>query len=179
MSFYRIAGCWLVAMPMANRRSRKGQRQQRSNPHSGPQPGFRSLAWRIRRCWRVQTQRQQIQADLQQKRELIKRLNARLQELNQLGDEDIDEDDSDEEDGLNGESEANAAASYAHLELLTYLLSKGGNINIPDDDGETPLFVVETLDAAKFLIEHGAEAGWKNEEGLTVSNRISIWILKL
>ncbi|WWC90048.1 uncharacterized protein L201_004980 [Kwoniella dendrophila CBS 6074] len=66
-----------------------------------------------------------------------------------------------------------AAASYAHLELLTYLLSKGGNINIPDDDGETPLFVVETLDAAKFLIENGAEVGWKNEEGLSAADQLS------
>lgn len=55
---------------------------------------------------RIQTQRQQIQADLQTKRELIKRLNARLQELNELED---DEDDSEnEEDG--GED---VLASYA------------------------------------------------------------------
>ncbi|KAF2486715.1 hypothetical protein BDY17DRAFT_246659 [Neohortaea acidophila] len=51
---------------------------------------------------RVQTQRQQAQADLQQKRELIKRLNARLLELNQLGDEEFGDDDSeeDEEEGI-------------------------------------------------------------------------------
>ena len=57
---------------------------------------------------RIQTQRQQIQSDLQSKRELIKRLNARLEELNQLGDEEEDED-SDEEDG---EDSDNAPASY-------------------------------------------------------------------
>ncbi len=51
---------------------------------------------------RVQTQRQQAQADLQQKRELVKRLNARLEELNQLGDEEVD-DSSEEEDGSDGE----------------------------------------------------------------------------
>ncbi|KAK6902916.1 hypothetical protein I204_07140 [Kwoniella mangroviensis CBS 8886] len=65
-----------------------------------------------------------------------------------------------------------AAASYAHLELLNYLLSKGGNINIPDDDGETPLFVVETLEAARFLVENGAEVGWKNEDGLTAIDQL-------
>ncbi|KAK5112057.1 hypothetical protein LTR85_011638 [Meristemomyces frigidus] len=47
---------------------------------------------------RVQTQRQQIQADLQRKRELIKRLNGRLQELNDLEDED-DDDESEDDDG--------------------------------------------------------------------------------
>ena len=46
---------------------------------------------------RVQSQRQQTQADLQRKRELVKRLQARLQELNQLDEQD-DEDDSDSED---------------------------------------------------------------------------------
>ena len=46
---------------------------------------------------RIQTQRQQIQADLQRKRELIKRLNARLQELEQLGEEGEDSEDDDED----------------------------------------------------------------------------------
>ncbi|WWC61138.1 uncharacterized protein I303_103717 [Kwoniella dejecticola CBS 10117] len=65
-----------------------------------------------------------------------------------------------------------AASSYAHLELLTYLLSKGGDINIPDDDGETPLFVVETLEAARFLVQHGADVSWKNEDGLTAAEQL-------
>ncbi|KAK4546955.1 hypothetical protein LTR36_001687 [Oleoguttula mirabilis] len=48
---------------------------------------------------RVQSQRQQLQADLQRKRELIKRLNGRLQELNELEeDDDDDDDDSDNDD---------------------------------------------------------------------------------
>ncbi|KAK3722466.1 hypothetical protein LTR37_002458 [Vermiconidia calcicola] len=58
---------------------------------------------------KVQTQRQQIQADLQGKREVVKRLNARLAELNQL-DEEEDEEDSDE-DG--SEEEQVRTASYA------------------------------------------------------------------
>jgi len=44
-------------------------------------------------------QKQQIQADLQRKRELVKQLNARLEELNKLDEaEDSDSDDEDEED---------------------------------------------------------------------------------
>ncbi|WWC69474.1 uncharacterized protein I206_103415 [Kwoniella pini CBS 10737] len=65
-----------------------------------------------------------------------------------------------------------AASSYAHIELLSYLISKGGNINITDDDGETPLFVVENLETAKFLIDNGAEITLKNEEGLTAANQL-------
>ncbi|KAH9826174.1 Membrane fusion protein Use1 [Teratosphaeria destructans] len=45
---------------------------------------------------RIQSQRQQIQADLQQKRELVKRLNARLQELEQLGDDESEDEDEEE-----------------------------------------------------------------------------------
>lgn len=61
-----------------------------------------------------------------------------------------------------------AAASYAHLELLTYLMSVGGDINILDEEGETPLFTVETMEAAEFLVEHGAEVGLRNNDGQTV-----------
>jgi hypothetical protein len=61
---------------------------------------------------RIQTQRQQIQSGLQSKRELIKQLNARLQELNQLGDEDEDEDNDDSE-GEDGEDGDEVMASYA------------------------------------------------------------------
>lgn len=46
---------------------------------------------------RVQSQRQHFQADLQRKRELIKRMNVRLQELNELDEFDEDEDDDDED----------------------------------------------------------------------------------
>lgn len=61
-----------------------------------------------------------------------------------------------------------AAASYAHLELLNYLLSVGGDVNLTDDDGDTPLYTCESVEAARWLVEHGADAGHKNEEGMTV-----------
>lgn len=48
---------------------------------------------------RVQSQRQATQADLQRKRELLKRLNGRLQELNELDEEDDEDEDDDSEDG--------------------------------------------------------------------------------
>ncbi|KAK5115276.1 hypothetical protein LTR62_001476 [Meristemomyces frigidus] len=55
---------------------------------------------------RVQSQRQQIQVDLQQKRDTIKRLQAKLQALERANDkdedEDEDEDDSDDDEPSNG-----------------------------------------------------------------------------
>ena len=61
-----------------------------------------------------------------------------------------------------------AAASYAQLEVLTYLLAKGGNINVTDNEGETPLFTVESVAMARWLIEHGADPKVQNLEGQTV-----------
>lgn len=61
-----------------------------------------------------------------------------------------------------------AAASYAHLDILAYLLSKGGNINLQDEEGETPLFTVETMAAAQFLVEHGADVSIENNDGIVV-----------
>jgi ankyrin repeat protein len=61
-----------------------------------------------------------------------------------------------------------AAASYAHLDLLEYLLSIGGDINITDNDGETPLFTVESIETARHLISKGADISLRNHDGLTV-----------
>lgn len=47
---------------------------------------------------RVQSQRQATQADLQRKRELLKKLNGRLQELNKLDEDDENDDSEDGED---------------------------------------------------------------------------------
>jgi ankyrin repeat protein len=69
-----------------------------------------------------------------------------------------------------------AAASYAHIELLEYLVSAGGDINLADEDGDTPLFTVETVRAAQWLVEHGANAAHMNEEGLTVSREWPILV---
>ncbi|ORZ05732.1 ankyrin repeat-containing domain protein, partial [Lobosporangium transversale] len=65
-----------------------------------------------------------------------------------------------EEDGIsidtqdeNGYSALHAAASYGHKELIKYLLGKGANVNIQDPDGDSPLFVCETVEIAKILID--------------------------
>lgn len=47
-----------------------------------------------------------------------------------------------------------AAVSYNHLDLLrTLITSFGVNVNIKDEDGETALFVAETVECAKLLVE--------------------------
>lgn len=66
-----------------------------------------------------------------------------------------------------------AAASYGHIHILEYLISKGGDTNIKDDDDETPLFVVESTAVARWLIEHGADATCVNKDGHTAAQYLA------
>ncbi|KAF9435505.1 hypothetical protein BGZ76_006164 [Entomortierella beljakovae] len=69
-----------------------------------------------------------------------------------------------------GYSALHAAASYGHKDLITYLLGKGANVNIQDPDGDTPLFVCETFEIAKMLIDGGANATHTNENEMTAAD---------
>jgi len=60
-----------------------------------------------------------------------------------------------------------AAASYGHLDLLEYLVSKGGDVNITDNDNDTPIYTVETIEIARWLVDHGAVIDRRNYEGLS------------
>ncbi|KAK3379236.1 hypothetical protein B0T24DRAFT_589820 [Lasiosphaeria ovina] len=73
-----------------------------------------------------------------------------------------------------GYSLVHAAASYNHLDLLRSLVR---DFNVPvdlrDEDGETALFVAESVDAARILVEElGLNAGLKNDEGVTAREKI-------
>jgi uncharacterized protein len=74
-----------------------------------------------------------------------------------------------------GYSLVHAAASYNHLELLKTLINEFGvNINLRDEDGETALFVVETVEAAQTLVnELNIDVLAKNSEGQTACEKIS------
>lgn len=41
-------------------------------------------------------------------------------------------------------------------------------MNVADEDGETPLFVVETIEVARYLVEHGADVDHRNNDGESV-----------
>lgn len=75
----------------------------------------------------------------------------------------------------NGYSLLHAAASYNHLEFLRSLVKEfNANVNIKDEDGETPLFVVETLECAQLLVEElRADITIKNSDGKTALEKIS------
>lgn len=73
-----------------------------------------------------------------------------------------------------GYSLLHAAASYGHLDLLRALVNEFKvDVNLKDEDGETCLFVAETVEVARCLIEElGVDTAVKNEEGLTAENSI-------
>lgn len=73
-----------------------------------------------------------------------------------------------------GYSLVHAAASYNHLDLLRALIQEFNvDVNIADEDNETALFVVETPEAAKMLVEElGASTSHRGDEGLTALEKI-------
>lgn len=73
-----------------------------------------------------------------------------------------------------GYSLVHAAASYNHLDLLRSLVRDfAADVNMRDEDGETALFVVETVEAATCLVEElGADAAIRGSEGLTAGEKI-------
>lgn len=70
----------------------------------------------------------------------------------------------------NGYTPVHAAASYGLIDLLKLLVSKGGDINIQDSEGDTPLHHVEDVATAKFMVEDlKADYKMKNNEGQTAA----------
>jgi len=69
-----------------------------------------------------------------------------------------------------------AATSYNHIELVEFLISQGADVNIRDNEGDTPLYVAENIHIAQKLLDHGADPFVRNSEGKTVSFKISqLW----
>ncbi|CCU79028.1 unnamed protein product [Blumeria hordei] len=73
-----------------------------------------------------------------------------------------------------GYSLLHAAASYNHSDLLRRLVHEFGvDVNLRDEDGETALFFVETLECSKILFEElHADLGITNREGQTAAGKI-------
>ncbi|RMZ68984.1 ankyrin repeat [Pyrenophora seminiperda CCB06] len=73
-----------------------------------------------------------------------------------------------------GYSLVHAAASYNQLAVLRELVQKyNADVNILDEDGETPLFAAEHVDVAKCLVQElGADTSIRNQDGQTAEEKI-------
>ncbi|GAA6009291.1 hypothetical protein JCM11491_004260 [Sporobolomyces phaffii] len=72
----------------------------------------------------------------------------------------------------NSYSPLHAAASWNHPDILSYLVERGGDINLVDEDGETPLFVVETVGMARLVVQLGGNAQHRNSDGMTAAQQL-------
>ncbi|PVH72940.1 hypothetical protein DL98DRAFT_432187 [Cadophora sp. DSE1049] len=74
-----------------------------------------------------------------------------------------------------GYSLVHAAASYNHIELLRAVVDDYHvNVNIKDEDGETALFGIETVEVAKILVEElHADITVRGESGQSARERIA------
>ncbi len=50
----------------------------------------------------------------------------------------------------------------------------GGNVNVSDEDGDTPLYTVENIETAHFLVDNGADHMRRNHQGLSVCQALFI-----
>ncbi|KAF2156035.1 hypothetical protein K461DRAFT_290995 [Myriangium duriaei CBS 260.36] len=78
------------------------------------------------------------------------------------------------EQDFSGYSLLHAAVSYGHAELARKLITDFHvNVNIRDNDGDTPLAVVETVEMARLLVEEfGADLHSRNQEDQTPEEKI-------
>jgi hypothetical protein len=75
-----------------------------------------------------------------------------------------------------GYSILHAAASYSHLDLLRTLVHElKVPVDLKDEDGETALFVCETVECARILVgELKADTSIRGEEGKTAREKIEL-----
>ncbi|CAK7239155.1 MAG: hypothetical protein STHCBS139747_000583 [Sporothrix thermara] len=74
-----------------------------------------------------------------------------------------------------GYSLIHAAASYNHLDLLRALVQElKVPVDLRDEDNETALFVVETVESARCLVEElGLDPALTGDDGLTAAEKIA------
>jgi len=58
-------------------------------------------------------------------------------------------------------------------------LHTGGDVNITDGDGDTPLYTVENIETAQWLIDHGALIDRRNNDGVSVSCPVCVNEIKV
>ena len=72
----------------------------------------------------------------------------------------------------NGYSAIHAAASYGHEELIRYLISNGADVNLKDNDGDTPILLCEEPEIFTILKSYGADPTAVNDLGQGIFEKV-------
>ena len=72
----------------------------------------------------------------------------------------------------NGYSAIHAAASYGHEELIRYLISNGADVNLKDNDGDTPILLCEEPEIFLILKSFGANPTAVNDVGQGIFEKV-------
>ena len=72
----------------------------------------------------------------------------------------------------NGYSAIHAAASYGHEELIRYLISIGADVNLKDNDGDTPILLCEEPEIFLILKSFGANPTVVNDIGQGIFEKV-------
>mmetsp|Transcript_22442 Transcript_22442/g.46795 ORF Transcript_22442/g.46795 Transcript_22442/m.46795 type:complete len:162 (+) Transcript_22442:158-643(+) len=67
----------------------------------------------------------------------------------------------------NGYTCLHSSAAYKRLNVVSWLLSCGANVNVADAEGDTPLHYADSLEVARVLLANGADPTIRNSEGKT------------
>jgi len=59
------------------------------------------------------------------------------------------------------------------LPIVSPAYAPGGDVNVVDGDGDTPLYTVEDIKTAQFLVTQGAVVDRTNNEGISVGPDMS------
>ncbi|KAG8821723.1 hypothetical protein FRC17_009743 [Serendipita sp. 399] len=82
-----------------------------------------------------------------------------------------------EEEGMNiakcaGSKHIHPNACSSILWAYRSIRILGGDVNITDEDGDTPLYTAESMEVAKWLVDHGAVVQRVNSEGVSPAQHL-------
>ena len=67
----------------------------------------------------------------------------------------------------NGYTCLHSSSAYKRLDVVSWLLQSGANVNVADGEGDIPLHYADSLEVARILLANGADPSIRNAEGKT------------
>ena len=77
-----------------------------------------------------------------------------------------------QKDGL-GQTSLHLAVNHENKDVIELLIVEGADVNVIDNEGESPIFMVssDNINLFKLLLVHGADPNIKNNDGRTILDK--------